>query len=441
MIRLIIVGALAFATACNNSNSAGPPDMSTSPDLSPPPGPDMADWGAPSTMYPAMFPMPPQVVDGNGPVLTAPVFVPVFFSNDDASQVAQITAFDKGVGATDYWKGATMEYGVGPGTATDAVTLPEAPTGTIGDSDIQTLLGAKLNANDPLFANAKPTANTVYVMHYPANVTITLQSQGGSSSSCVQGGFGGYHSNFALTGGKQVAYAVIPRCSSWMGLSVMDTDTASESHELVEASTDPYPQSNAAYGQVDDAHLYWMFSLGGGETGDMCAQDRSSFTKFPGFNYEVQRSWSNAAALAGHDPCQPALAGEVYFNSAPELNDMITVGGQLTMQGVHIPVGTSGTIPIDLFSEADTGGAWNVVAEDLNALTNGTAPTMSFTWDRQSCNDSSGAPVACGQNGERLHLTINVLKSSSQYGVGVFAIVSTKAGAKHLWFGLVGEQP
>lgn len=434
MIRLIIL-ALAFTAACNNGNSAAPPDMITPPDLLPPPGPDMADWGSPSTTFPAPFPDPPQVISGGGPVLSNPVFVPVFFSNDDAATVAKLTSFDKGVGATDYWKGATSEYGVNAGTATNAVTLPEMPSGTIGDADIQTLLGNKLNADDdPLFANAKPTANTVYVMHYPANVTIQLQSGPGGqvSQSCVAGGFGGYHSNFQLNaahGGRDVAYAVIPRCSSWMGLSVLDADTASESHELVEAATDPYPQSKAAYGQVDDNHLYWMFSLGGGETGDMCAQDRSSFVKFPGFDFTVQRSWSNAAALAGHDPCQPAIAGEVYFNSAPELNDMVTVGGQFTMKGVHIPVGSSATIPIDLFSEADTGGAWDVTAEDLNALTNNSAPSMTFTWDRSS-----------GQNGERLHLTIAVNKSSSQYGVGVFAIVSTKGTSKHYWFGLVGEQ-
>ena len=32
---------------------------------------------------------------------------------------------------------------------------------------------------------------------------------------------------------------------------------------------------------------------------------------------------SNKAAAAGHEPCVPALPGEVYFNSAPVLPDVL----------------------------------------------------------------------------------------------------------------------
>ena len=38
----------------------------------------------------------------------------------------------------------------------------------------------------------------------------------------------------------------------------------------------------------------------------------------------VERSWSNAAARAGHDPCAPAAPGEVYFAAAGVLPDAVT---------------------------------------------------------------------------------------------------------------------
>ena len=96
--------------------------------------------------------------------------------------------------------------------------------------------------------------------------------------------------------------------------------------------------------------------LGGGEVGDLCAQEPGAFTQFPELAYTVQRTWSNAAAMASHDPCVPALANEVYFNAVPELNDTITIGGMFTMLGVQIPVGQTKTIDLDLFSDGDTGG-------------------------------------------------------------------------------------
>jgi len=110
-------------------------------------------------------------------------------------------------------------------------------------------------------------------------------------------------------------------------MSGIDAVTATGSHEIVEAATDPFPQSMGAapgYSQPDEAHLYWLFGLGGGETGDMCAQQPGAFTKFAELPYVVQRTWSNIAAKQGHDPCVPPLPGEVFFNSVPVLNDTIT---------------------------------------------------------------------------------------------------------------------
>ncbi len=223
-----------------------------------------------------------------------------------------------------------------------------------------------------------------------------------------------------------VAYAVVPQCKNFDNIKGIDAVTAPESHELIEAVTDPYPMDDPAYVEPDDAHIYWDLALGGGEVGDMCAQFPGVFTKFAGLNHTVQRTWSNKAALAGTDPCVPELPGEVYFNTVPVLNDNVTFPGIGTMRGVNIAVGATKTIELDLFSQGDTGAPWNVTVQDYAQLM-GQQPSMTFSLDNTT-----------GQNGQKLHLTITVL-SKAQYGVGIFMITSSLGQVRSEWLGLVGE--
>jgi len=96
------------------------------------------------------------------------------------------------------------------------------------------------------------------------------------------------------------------------------------------------------------------------------------------------------------------------------------------MKGVHIPVGQSKTIDVDLYSDADTGGPWTVSAQDLNALM-GAPAALSFAFDRTK-----------GQNGEKLHLTIKATKAT-QFNASVFFLISKLGGRTNLWLGLVGN--
>jgi hypothetical protein len=434
-----LIGLLACsALGCGSSAAATTPpadDTGAADDSSPAEtGDDAAidtapplDNGTPSTTYPAPHGPPPQVESGGGAVLKAPRVVPVYFANDDAALVTQDKDFVNKVGATSYWAATTTEYGVGPLTATPSVDLAETAPTSIDDAAIQTWLAAKLNANDPAFP--APDANTVYSLHYPAGTTITEASGGQPATSCVD--FGGYHNNIQLDaahGSMDVAYVVVPHCANFGGLKGIDSITATESHELIEAATDPFPTSTPAYGQTDEAHLYWLFVLGGGEVGDLCAQNADAFTKFAELPYTVQRTWSNKAALAGHDPCVPKLPGSVYFNAVPVLSDTIAlnVGGTARMKGVKIPVGGSKTIDVDLFSDGDTKGTWNVEARDFATLSGGTA-NLKLTLDRNS-----------GQNGEKLHLTIEVVKAS-QYKAESFLLLSSQGARQNMWVGLVGN--
>jgi hypothetical protein len=441
------------------TGDSGMPDAGQ--DAGPPVG------GQISTTYPAFKLDVPQVVAGQtpiGPVLANPVVVPVFFANDDMSAdgfVHELTQFVTLVGTTSYWSSAVGEYGVGSLTAVTPYVSSESPTGTIADSDIQNWILHRL-ATDPTFP--QPTANTIYAMHYPATVTISLSN----STSCND--FGGYHSDFQLPGTSTVtidlsdagtadggeddagelgdggvvtfvsnpnnqsyaAYAVIPRCPSFGALTGIDAVTGAESHELAEAATDPYPNDEPAYSNVDDKHFFWERALGGGEVGDMCAQFPNAFAKFEGLAYTVQRIWSNKNATEGHDPCQPELPGEVYFNSMPELKDSATVGGggmSITVESVNVPVGSSKTINLDLFSEGDTGGPWMVQVEDYSQLAGGTA-LVDYALDPLS-----------GQNGNQLQLTVTPKTASQSHRSALFIVKSIKGNDANLWIGAVDDQP
>ena len=391
-------------------------------------GPDI---GQPSDVYPAPHGPPPTVVSFGGQVLSTPTFVSVFFSNDDVDTKTKLKDFESKVGATQYWKANTAEYGVGPGTAAAPIELPETAPDAIDDPAIQTWLAGKLNSDDPAFGPVP--AGAIYTLHYPMTTVISDGSggPGGGAKSCQA--FGGYHSSITLDaahGSKNVAYAVIPHCPSFGDLSGLDAVTGPISHELIEAATDPYPMVAPAFAQMDDNHIYWIRFIGGGETGDMCAQFPNVFTTFPEMpEYVVQRSWSNKAAKAGHDPCVPAPEGSVYFNAAPVMKDNIkaSVFGQMVnVKGIKIPVGETKVVDLQLFSDADTGGPWSVEVKDLAELIGGN-PHLDISLDADA-----------GQNGQTLHATITV-NSAGKSNTETFIVISKLNGQTNIWLGIIGN--
>jgi hypothetical protein len=378
---------------------------------------------AASVGYPAPFPSPPQVVTFSGPILSAPKFVPVFFAGDDPTLVGELKDFAAKLGASQYWAATTAEYGVGAGSAAAPVMLGETAARAIDDNAIQTWLADKVNSDDLAWPVAD--ANTVYVLHYPVATKIT---QGGFSS-CSD--FAEYHSSITLNAAhdlQQVAYAVVPHCESFNGLTGIDELTAAESHALLNAATDPYP-NYPAYARFDADHIYWETVVGGVELAEMCAHFANPTLKPTDLGYTVQRAWSNRAAKAGSDPCRPELANEVYFNAAPVLPDSIetTVLGQTrTVPGVAIAVGSSKTIDLELFSSADTQGPWNLTALDVSHALAG-PELLSLSLNRSS-----------GVNGDKLRLTITVLAAGPQY-TETFLVRSMLGSEETLWFGIVGN--
>jgi hypothetical protein len=362
----------------------------------------------------------------------------------DYPYVADLQTFATNVAASTYWPGATSEYGVGTLTVGTTITLTgqTAPT-MITQAQIETWVGTQIASG----AFGTPDPEGIYTIFYPETTTITQPDPVLSGLppvvSCV--GFGGYHDNVAVAltdGGTSTnfSYAVIPTCDTQV-----DDLTAAVSHEWIESATDPFLTAStagafslfggpdSAFFTVDADHAIWAI-LGGGEAGDLCEPEGNSAYITPSdIGFLVQRTWSNMLASASHDPCAPDPASTPFFAGAPVLTEAESVvstliGGTINTQGVTIPVGTSKTIEVDLFSDADTNGPFTVAATDTLATSYNLTQTLAFSWDR-----------TMGVNGEKLHLTITVTNESIIDGVHVFSITASQGSQQFVWSGLVME--
>ena len=429
--------------ACGSTSDNATPPAPTSPESGPVETPqDEAGVADAEIAYPAAHAALPQVKTSGGPVLANPKAVPVFFPGFGFR--TELVDFVPKMGKSAYWKAVASEYGVGELTSATPIDIADAPGATITDAEIQTWLVSRFDGTHPEFGDT-PIAGGIYTLFYPPTTTIYLgnaptPTDGGVEGGVPEGGtkgprpqascksFGGYHQDVHIKG-MNVSYAVIPQCATFGPLTGVDVVTGTPSHELVEAATDPYPISKPAYSTVDDDHISWAFALGAGETGDMCAQYDSSFYKDAEIGYVVQRSWSNAAAKAGTEPCVPVPASEVpYFNASPRLTDdvSLTIG---TTKGITVPVGKSKTMELDLFSSAAMSGPMTVTITSFAGGGMGSTPPVTFALDKST-----------GVNGDKINVTVTSNSAAaSRLGATTFVITSTVGTDKHYWAGVVGN--
>jgi len=160
-------------------------------------------------------------------------------------------------------------YKIGHGSLTGTkVITAGAPVTSVSDTTIRTTLKAWIKAGTV----PAPNANTLYFIYTEPNVSVIMQGSKSCSSFC------GYHNNI-VNGASQIYYAVMPypSCSGCLGgLTALNALTATSSHELCEAVTDPVP-GNGWYDQHN------------GEIGDICAWQFKTVA-----GYTVQMEWSNA---------------------------------------------------------------------------------------------------------------------------------------------------
>ncbi len=393
-------------------------------------GPTVGKWDA--------LPPFPQVVNGGAGGLATPTVVAVFFSNEDTGQLPDLEKVYTDLGTSNYWK-SLAEYGVGTPTIKTIVLPSAAPAmiddtlGGTGFTALQNLLLAQIASG----ALPSPNGSTVYLLNFP--ITTVLTSNG---STC--GGFDGYHADMKDSMNNVIGYGVIPGCID-QGSTRLVTFSSTVSHEVVETVTDAFPNNNAGWYMVDNAHLFFDLANNGSEIGDMCQNDPEATYVFSDMPYTVQRFWSNMSAAAGHDPCVPQNPNLVFFNAVPELPDtglFNYFGGGGTppkVDSVAIPVGMTKTVWLDLYSDG-TVTDWTVSVMDNNVF-NGANPSQALL--------SFSLPVTTGNNGTRLPLEITVKKAGNGNNQGevtnveLFAIISSQGtgpgnqGPSHYWYGAV----
>jgi hypothetical protein len=234
------------------------------------------------------------LTDYGGPVLANAKVVAVLWGDGvDATVSGKIGGFYKAVVGSPYftWLSEydTASQKIGKGILAGTVAIaPHSARTTLSDAQIEKELAAQIKSGKL----PAPDADTVFMIHFPPGVSITM----GGSASCQSGGFCGYHSAFRR-GGKRVAYAVLPDMSAGSGCDTgcgsgatpFDVVTSVASHELVEATTDP--EVGLAKGL--NAPLAW-YDEKNGEIGDIC-NGKSGKLRAKSATYTVQKQWSNAA--------------------------------------------------------------------------------------------------------------------------------------------------
>lgn len=454
---VVLVGAaISVQTAsCSSSDDAAPTPLEAGPVVPP------TDGGGDGAFVPADHPAFPQLVYNGGPVLKTPTLVAITFANDPHR--AELDTFTETIGKTQaYWKAIADDYGVGPAAGRSVHLAGNAPA-TISDTQIRAALTANLTGPTPGYGALDSQA--VYTFFIPAGTAGAKgPADAGYPDSDMAAGLCseayGYHDSM-LVNGQPVVYAIVALCppalyASFGITKAIDALTAVTTHEWFEAVSDPFshlPGSKAGFYGLDELHSTWSVVRDhsqAGENGDLCheAADHIDLV-LPNITYKVQRIWSNQEAKLGRHYCAPAN-GATAFNSVPVLPDRIpfTFGGKtLMVEGVTIPVGTSKTVELKLFSSAPT-EAWTVEAVDslsYDAVTGGgyTAvpggvsldggpvipPRLTFALDKPS-----------GVNGDVIKMTITAVKNDGRYGKATPFIVGSKLGKETRYYiGAVGN--
>jgi hypothetical protein len=355
----------------------------------------------------------PQVVTVGGPVLTAPKVQPILYSSDPAG--GDVLSFLQELATTSYWTETTSEYGVGQLTVLPAITLTTPAPTMVTDAMLESMLSDNMSGSSPAWGTADPS--TIYLFVLPPG---SIQ-QDGEGACCTN--YDGYHYEADVgTGVAQVTvpYALSCACSGFDGPGVSDLQerTIDMSHELVEAATDPFPDSNPAYTQEDTADIVWTL-VTDGEVADMCEFYDDANVIPPGSTFMVQRSWSNAAAARFENPCVPVVTTTPYFNSFPQLASVMYddgVDAPFPTQGVRIPLGSSKTVGVSLKSGATFAGTWTVDTFDYDAAIVGGAPEISARPARASGTDGDMVQLTISPTSKDTYLQGEAFIIWSDYG-------------------------
>jgi hypothetical protein len=339
----------------------------------------------------------PRVVHRGGPFLRRPAVTTVTFTGDEPNVVARLEAFGQEITRTPWWRDVIDGYCaggadcIGEGRAGRAVRLPRRLPAQIRDVDVEALLVEE--ASSGALAGLGPDA--VVLAYLPPGVALGDAFR----ARYCDGGSRGFH-RLARAGGEPFAFAVIPRC-----VDEAET-TATASHEIVEAATNPDP--NRPGFRLDSAPAFVAFRAYGSEPADPCGLLNLDRHRAEAGAFRVQRAWSNRAAAAGGDPCVPAVPERPYLALVPR-QPVVRLASE----------GATASIVLDAAADRDV-PPWTVSAVDLTGEQEG-GRYVEARLDRER--------VA---GGDTAILTLRVVRLHPRQGT-VVGLVSRAAMHSHLW--------
>ena len=385
--RVAILAAL-LAGCSSSSKSGGAPDGGA------------ADAGA----FAAFKPDVGTIVSHGGPQITSPKIVTVTWAGDP--NAAAFEDFGDKLGASEFWKATTSEYGIGPATsgAANHVRVPTAPPAAIDASALEAWLVQQITDANSGWPAYDPSM--IYVVYVPTATKLTPP--------------GPAHAEVTAGSAMHVPYVIIDE-SDHGSQSVLDAATQAASHEIAETATNPHVFSDLALVDFDANHLSWQAMFADAEIGDVCEKnDDAHVAGGADLPYSLQRLWSNKSAAAGHNPCVPAPA-EPYYNVAPLDPEMVSVfvdtaATASTGLGYRVPIGGKKTIKLGFFSDAPMDAPWTITAVEGSWFSPASNKRLSISVDAGS-----------GKNGDVGSITVTANAMSTGAGNAVLMTVTSKA--------------
>lgn len=259
----------------------------------------------------------PHMTYFGGRVLANVEIVPVFYGTAVNAQLTSastgIAQFYADVTQSAYWT-LLSEYDtpyqhIGPGSAYFGITIQPAVisySSTFVVTDVQ--IQQELQRQVFMGVLPAPDANTLYMISFPANASVTGPASVGNS--CTSGGFCAYHNSFMAGSTPNVyCYAVLMDtftggCASGCARNGSGLKNATDcaSHELVESVTDP--DVGLVSGSAYAYPAAWADNNNGcDEIADICNDGGAGDTiNVGGRSWVVQEFWSdclNACASTG----------------------------------------------------------------------------------------------------------------------------------------------
>ena len=339
----------------------------------------------------------PRVVHRGGPFLRRPEVTTVTFRGDDPKMVTRLEQFGDQIGRSAWWREVTEGYCapaadcIGAGRVGRAVRLATRLPARVRDVEVERWIADEAGAG----ALAGLGADALVLVYLPPGVAL---SDAFHDAYCAPGPRA-YHRMLRTTGAS-FPYAVIPRCQDEA------ETTATASHEILEAATNPDPDRPGF--RIEPGPATVAFRLRGAEPVDPCGLLTMDSHRAHDNGFLVQRAWSNEAAARGADPCVPAAAEHPYVALVPR-QAVVRLAGP----------GASASIVLDAVADRVVPG-WCVSTKNLSASDDG-VPSLDIGIDRAEV-----------RRGEQVTLTVRLVGVPAR-PMAVIGLVSHQGDRSSLW--------